>query len=310
LRKEKITGKMAGLPLIQDVLRLEQEDSVPSPPFHVFEQVRNFRDSGLSRIYRAGHLDNASVNDVQKLQDMNVMSQIDLRTVEEIYVNKWSTFHAAIAKRLSFRDFIAPRIKMQGEPLTSRRPPQFQGERDIHNVNIFNVNYRRNAIWRRLTAKDILALGKYLIRFDKDGVEKYVGQKILAPRGILGLYKDMIDFSRDSFKAAYTVLEKELGAHQGNVVIHCTLGRDRTGIFVYLLRRLAGHSMEDIAADYHLSDLGFQNLKADLVAQYVKDGLTEEFATSPQEVIIALDDYIRLNYGSVEAYLSQPQPTK
>lgn len=42
-------------------------------------------------------------------------------------------------------------------------------------------------------------------------------------------------------------------ARPGGVVIHCNVGRDRTGLITLLLLTLAGSSPDDIAADYELS---------------------------------------------------------
>lgn len=93
-------------------------------------------------------------------------------------------------------------------------------------------------------------------------------------------------------------------------VIHCTAGKDRTGIAAALLLSLLGVPDDVIAADYSLSNLYYANFYA-YGAQYAKKlrwlGIrTEDFqpflVADPQNIRIALT-HIHDRYGSVENYL-------
>ena len=64
-------------------------------------------------------------------------------------------------------------------------------------------------------------------------------------------YRLMIDASRDRLASAFTAIAQ---APPGAVVVHCHAGRDRTGVVTALALAVAGASIEDIAADYALSD--------------------------------------------------------
>ena len=60
--------------------------------------------------------------------------------------------------------------------------------------------------------------------------------------------------SLPSAHAGYRDLLLALGRGTGAAVIHCTAGKDRTGWAIALLQRVAGASMDDIVADYLLSN--------------------------------------------------------
>jgi protein tyrosine/serine phosphatase len=64
-------------------------------------------------------------------------------------------------------------------------------------------------------------------------------------------YRLMVDASRDRLAAALAAIAE---APPGAVVLHCHAGRDRTGLVVALVLRLAGASADSIAADYALSE--------------------------------------------------------
>jgi protein-tyrosine phosphatase len=53
-------------------------------------------------------------------------------------------------------------------------------------------------------------------------------------------------------------------AHPGGVLIHCGIGRDRTGLITLLTLALIGVAPDDIAADYALSSAGVRTLLARL----------------------------------------------
>ena len=61
----------------------------------------------------------------------------------------------------------------------------------------------------------------------------------------------------DRFAAAVAAVGE---APAGPVVVHCQVGKDRTGLVVALLLRLAGVSAEDVAADYAVSSANLEPL--------------------------------------------------
>jgi protein-tyrosine phosphatase len=79
-------------------------------------------------------------------------------------------------------------------------------------------------------------------------------------------------------------------APPGAVVVHCVGGKDRTGLVAGLLLRLCGVSLEDVDADYALTE---ERLRPTL----------GEVATAPAGAMAAVLDRLERRHGSVEAYL-------
>jgi protein-tyrosine phosphatase len=96
------------------------------------------------------------------------------------------------------------------------------------------------------------------------------------------------------------------GANEGGVLVHCAGGKDRTGLVTAFLFRLAGVPVEDIAADYALSE---QRLRprheawlAEAETEAERERLRRITATPPAAMVGVLEELDR-RYGSVEGYL-------
>jgi protein-tyrosine phosphatase len=92
----------------------------------------------------------------------------------------------------------------------------------------------------------------------------------------------------------------------GRVVIHCSAGKDRTGLTTALALRCAGVSLQDIAEDYALTD---QYLQADYDKELAQIQDPKERAeragdlqTKPEYILDTLHELER-RYGSVQGYL-------
>jgi protein-tyrosine phosphatase len=75
-------------------------------------------------------------------------------------------------------------------------------------------------------------------------------------------------------------------AEPGGVLVHCGIGRDRTGLITLLLLALVGVSPEDIAADYELSHDRLEPLRVGLGGPSAREALARR-NTSASEVIEA-----------------------
>ena len=95
-------------------------------------------------------------------------------------------------------------------------------------------------------------------------------------------------------------------APEGGLVIHCVGGKDRTGLLAALLLYLAGVPVEEIAADYALSeerlrprhDKWFEAAESEAERERLK-----RIAQCPPESIVQVFAELKRRYGSVEEYL-------
>jgi protein-tyrosine phosphatase len=96
------------------------------------------------------------------------------------------------------------------------------------------------------------------------------------------------------------------------LVIHCASGKDRTGLLAAVILGLLGVAADDIAADYALTELATDRLRADWHAFYPCRELPWPFyGRAPGEVILMVLAELTAQYGSVRdyvtGYLGQPQ---
>ncbi|KAI0351571.1 hypothetical protein OH77DRAFT_930996 [Trametes cingulata] len=93
-------------------------------------------------------------------------------------------------------------------------------------------------------------------------------------------------------------------------LIHCTAGKDRTGVFAAMILMLLGVRDEDITADYALTEIGMQPVLPMLSQRLQKEAVfrdnwagTLNMGSSRPRLMQALLDYVRREYGGVEGYL-------
>jgi protein tyrosine/serine phosphatase len=115
-------------------------------------------------------------------------------------------------------------------------------------------------------------------------------------------YLDFLERNRERFAEALAAI----GAADGPVVIHCMGGKDRTGLVVALLLRLAGVSAEEIGLDYSLSG---ENLAARTAAWLAAAPTEQErvrrekLSGTPPTAMPRVIGEIEGRYGSVAGYL-------
>lgn len=115
-------------------------------------------------------------------------------------------------------------------------------------------------------------------------------------------YVDFLERNREAFGRALAAIADA----DGPVVIHCMGGKDRTGLVVALLLRLAGVSVDEIGRDYALSG---ENL-AGRTAAWLADAPTDEervrrekLSGTPADAMARVIADVEQRYGSVAGYL-------
>lgn len=90
-----------------------------------------------------------------------------------------------------------------------------------------------------------------------------------------------------------------VAASSGPVVVHCTVGKDRTGFVSAVLQLLAGAGREDILADYLETNRRSEAWVAELSAMFREHA--PERADTLIELLHARDEYITTSLDAIEA---------
>jgi protein-tyrosine phosphatase len=114
-----------------------------------------------------------------------------------------------------------------------------------------------------------------------------------------------LDYGRERTAKISTAIAE---APEGGVLVHCHVGRDRTGRLVAVLLALVGVRRETIAEDYALSDVYLQPLYDELMKSEADPGarqaLARQIAEAPAMMLNVLS-YLETKYGGAEGYLQE-----
>jgi protein tyrosine/serine phosphatase len=94
-------------------------------------------------------------------------------------------------------------------------------------------------------------------------------------------------------------------APAGGVLVHCTAGKDRTGIIVALLLTLAGVPAETVAEDYAVSDVYLRPRYEALMQKAQDEAERARLAApkAPPERMLAVLAWLERQHGGVRPYL-------
>lgn len=145
-----------------------------------------------------------------------------------------------------------------------------------------------------------------------------IGREVLLPGGLVGLGCDTIDHSANEIRqvgprtgqshaCALTEVCKvfDILGDSTNypVLIHCTQGKDRTGLIVALVLLLLDVPIDAIRHDYMLSEPELLPEQEQRMAEIREVGLTEDFAKAPAEWVDHIHAHIVKRYQGISNYL-------
>lgn len=95
-------------------------------------------------------------------------------------------------------------------------------------------------------------------------------------------------------------------------LVHCTAGKDRTGVLVALLKMLVGVDKEAIGEEYALTDVGLEHLKPLFTERLLKNPKLEgnadgvkNMVSSKKENMTATVEMIEKDFGGAEKYMRE-----
>lgn len=127
-----------------------------------------------------------------------------------------------------------------------------------------------------------------------------LGREVMQPRGLIGLGKDTIDHAKHEF---FEIMEVMADTSNYPIIIHCTQGKDRTGLVIILILLLLDTPLDAISTDYLASERELLPERVSRLAEINEIGLSENFADCPPTFVDEVSDYINEAYGSIEGYI-------
>lgn len=127
----------------------------------------------------------------------------------------------------------------------------------------------------------------------------------MTPRGLLGLAADTLDASGPEVAEALRALVSPPGLP---ALVHCTQGKDRTGLVVALVLLVCGAPAAAVGHDYALTNEKLAaaeppEQKADRLAEIREMGLSEEFGRTVDGFVEGVGRHLDDKYGGLDAYL-------
>ncbi|KAL5529712.1 hypothetical protein ACEPAG_5697 [Sanghuangporus baumii] len=267
-----------------DTAKLQLPDSglvrriLSSPPFHTVDGVINFRDFGIPSFPSAS----------------GYVPRIDEKAGEVPHIRPGVLFRSgeparltekgkATLKELGITTIFDLRSEVEIRKYQSSTP-EIEGVRFVHVPVSDSGEY------------DPMALAARVSRFAKD--EKNAFSSLYT--GIL-----------ENGGPAYETILKHLRDKPGEpILVHCTAGKDRTGIFAAIIQLLLGVPDAAIAYDYHLTTYGLAPVLPALVQRFQKESIYRDnwegfqnMGSAKQETMFATLELIRSKYGSAEGYI-------
>lgn len=135
----------------------------------------------------------------------------------------------------------------------------------------------------------------------KAGIKASIVPAVSA-RGLLGMYTQLLDNNHQKVKRALQLYTEEANYP---ILVHCTQGKDRTGIIIALVLIMAGAPVEGIIEDYNMSEEWSEEMHQKLVGVTSRTENTVDplLARAPKGMMEATLAHLNLRYGSVEEYL-------
>ena len=129
-------------------------------------------------------------------------------------------------------------------------------------------------------------------------------------QGFVEAYRAILEHGGPAFRRIFLYLSStELPSP---CLVHCTAGKDRTGVFTALLLSLLGVPDKLIAEEYALTDIGLGPRKKEIIDRlcqhpaFQEEGgreKAERMATTRPESMLATLEMLRREWGSADEYV-------
>ncbi|KAI5463975.1 protein-tyrosine phosphatase-like protein [Mariannaea sp. PMI_226] len=126
--------------------------------------------------------------------------------------------------------------------------------------------------------------------------------------GFVDTYRSIWESGAESFGA---ILSHLAAPDASPLLVHCTAGKDRTGVICAIILSLCGVDDGTVAHEYSLTEVGLAERKPEILATLLKhealrgnpEGAERLLGARPESMLAALEA-LRQDHGSVEQYVT------
>jgi len=130
--------------------------------------------------------------------------------------------------------------------------------------------------------------------------------------GFVRAYEAILEHGKVAFAKIITHMAQE-GC--GGTLVHCTAGKDRTGVLVAVILAAAGFAKDQIGEEYQLTEIGMADRRPMLIARLVSTGAfgegeaaeraAERMTGSRKQSMVKTLHLVDQKYGGPVAYLKE-----
>ncbi|EPS27588.1 hypothetical protein POX_e06568 [Penicillium oxalicum] len=281
-------------------------------PDRPFDNIINFRDVGRTInhfcgseilkegvLYRSARPDDASERDKRRLaEELHLATVIDLRsqTEHQMATRKRRTEMATAGATPQEADLTKIPVPANPDEHICKIP-----ESQHLFISLTGKAFER-ALLSRLDWMSYLRVITLAVTGYRADAIRIIGETVMRPRGLIGLAQDSLESSMSEFRTIFTTLATSAAYP---VLIHCTQGKDRTGIIILLLLLLVGVRMDAMADDYGRSELELVPEFEERMREIRVLGLGEEYTRCPPDYVPEMIAFLEKKYGGVKGYLER-----
>lgn len=145
---------------------------------------------------------------------------------------------------------------------------------------------------------------------------RILATNVMSPRGLVGLSKDSLQFCQSEILQVrlptylmlllYSILPQALEVYIDPqaypILVHCTQGKDRSGLIIMIVLFILRVPVDAVKEDYILSGQGLDRVRESMMEEIREIGMDEKYILAPGEVVEEVWKFLQEG-GGVDVYL-------